>query len=143
MKREPFFAPSLTLVRRSLLLNRTETLATHASFILAWLASLRCGCIEISVLDYREREREREERYARAPLFALFFHAGASRHRRFVPFFDYVEPRLVVLFTVCTVFFPYTFLLSQKLSMSNFSPFRFVLQQKALQWFRRLHNKCM
>ena len=35
MKREPFFAPSLTLVPRSLLLNRTETIATQASFILA------------------------------------------------------------------------------------------------------------
>ena len=29
MRREPFFAWSLTLVPRSLLLNRTETLATH------------------------------------------------------------------------------------------------------------------
>ena len=35
MKQDPFFAPSLTLFRRSLLLNRTETLATQASFILA------------------------------------------------------------------------------------------------------------
>ena len=31
MKREPFFARSLTLVPRSLLLNRTETVATQAS----------------------------------------------------------------------------------------------------------------
>ena len=30
MKREPFVARSLTLVPRSLLLNRTETLATQA-----------------------------------------------------------------------------------------------------------------
>ena len=30
MKQEPFFARSLTLVPRSLLLNRTETLATQA-----------------------------------------------------------------------------------------------------------------
>ena len=30
MRREPFFARSFTLVPRSLLLNRTETLATHA-----------------------------------------------------------------------------------------------------------------
>ena len=30
MKREPFFARSLTLVPRFLLLNRTETLATQA-----------------------------------------------------------------------------------------------------------------
>ena len=73
MKREPFFAPSLTLVPRSLLLNRTETLATHASFILAWLASLRCGCIEISVLDYRERERERERKDTRVLLFSRHF----------------------------------------------------------------------
>ena len=131
MKREPFFAPSLTLVRRSLLLNRTETLATHASFILAWLASLRCGCIEISVLDYREREREREERYARAPLFAPFFHAGASRHRRFVPFFDYVEPRLVVLFTVCTVFFSLYLFIKPETQYVKLFAFSFCLTAKS------------
>ena len=33
MKREPFLGPSLTLVPRSLLLNRTETLATQATSI--------------------------------------------------------------------------------------------------------------
>ena len=32
MKLTPFFARSLTLVLRSLLLNRTETLATQAKF---------------------------------------------------------------------------------------------------------------
>ena len=33
MKQEPFFAQSLTLVPRSLLLNRTETLSTQAKAV--------------------------------------------------------------------------------------------------------------
>ena len=37
----PFFAPSLTLVPRSLLLNRTETLATQANLLLLRIFSAR------------------------------------------------------------------------------------------------------
>ena len=40
-KKEPFFAPSLTLVPRSLFLNRTETLATQAKFVGSLLCSER------------------------------------------------------------------------------------------------------
>ena len=42
----PFFARSLTLVPRSLLLNRTETLATQASGSHAWHA-----CVELKNFD--------------------------------------------------------------------------------------------
>ena len=41
----PFFAPSLTLVLRSLFLNRTETLAAQANLLLLRIFSAHIFCV--------------------------------------------------------------------------------------------------
>ena len=50
----PFFARSLTLVPRSLLLNRTETLATQANLIVTTKPDLinRKGVLPLEISDY-------------------------------------------------------------------------------------------